>query len=434
MDTEVLSSANMTQTQLLMWTGQMLSRKRPIYNMGMAIEISAPLDYARFRASFDFVIRKSDNMRSVFRYVDGGPRRIVLESNEVEYDIPLVDFTANPQDVAAWMQERIAEPIVMTKPLFRSALLQTGKSAYTWFIVKHHLICDGWSFANFVAAVGERYRRLGEADDADYDLPLFGDFVEREIEYYLSDDCARSSAYWDEVTRESLPTLSIYGVEERGRIGRFQRVHRQLDGAFIGRMRGAVSSGQYAAFSEDQGLYLLMITALAVQLKRASGKNRFAIGVCLHHRTTPVDKQTIGPFFVFSVLRVTIEEGDSFHDLYLRVAQEYRRMLRHYRHPVSGSADSRTWDVTINFVNKTFPTFGGFPTKVTWLQSGAYLVQEFFGTQIQQFNEGAGMMAEWDFNLGIFETDERRERAMRDFEDAIEFGLANPDAPLSDFI
>ncbi|MBT8080248.1 MAG: hypothetical protein KJO31_16835 [Gammaproteobacteria bacterium] len=434
LDTQVLGRANMTQTQLLMWTGQMLSRKLPIYNMGMAIQIEAVLDYPRFRDSFDFVVEKSDNMRSVFQYIDGAPRRVVIEPGEMDYEFPLVDFSDNPQYVEAWMQERLARRIVMTRRLFRSALLQTGPASFTWFICKHHLICDGWSFANFVAAVGERYRRLGTGDDSDYDLPAFDEFVRREVQYYLGDECARSSAYWDEVTREPLPPLRMYGKGADEGSSRFQRFHRHLDGEFVGRMRAAVADGEFSAFSPDQGLYLLLITALVVQLKRASGNKRFAIGVCLHHRLSSVDKKTIGPYFVFSALRVRLEHGDSFRDLFLRVALEYRRMLRHYRHPVSAPPDDRTWDVTINFVNKTFPPFAGIPTTVTWLQSGSYLAQEFVGIQIQQFNAGPGLTAEWDFNLGIFDTEERRQRAMSDFEQAMDFGLRNPDAPLRDFI
>ena len=55
-DLEVLKGANMTQTQLQIWIAQMLSGRRPVYNMGMAIEILSDLDVDRFRDAFDFVV------------------------------------------------------------------------------------------------------------------------------------------------------------------------------------------------------------------------------------------------------------------------------------------------------------------------------------------------------------------------------------------
>ena len=67
------------------------------------------------------------------------------------------------------------------------------------------------------------------------------------------------------------------------------------------------------------------------------------------------------------------------------------------------------------------------------MQSGSYLAQECVGLQIHQFNKGDGMTAEWDFNKGIFDTSERRDVAMSDFEQAMEFGLRGPDALLVEY-
>lgn len=434
LDTEVLANANMTQTQLLMWTGQMLSGRQPIFNMGMAIGIDAPLDHATLKQSFDYVVRKSDNLRSVFHHIEGGPQRRVLPFEDMTYELPLLDFTQNPDEADAWMQGRMKVRIDLKKRLFRSALLKVGDDRYIWFICKHHLICDGWSFSNFVSAVGDRYAQLESGNTQESELPQFDEFVDREVNYYLSDECARSSEYWAEETREPLPPLKMYGLGPEHGSMKFGRVHRRLGAEFIADMKSSIARKQFRAFSEDQGMFLLMITALVAQLKRASGNDRFAIGVCLHHRLTPQDKATIGPFFVFSAIRVTVRPDDTFRELYSRVAKAYRRMLRHYRHPVSAPPGDRVWDVTVNFVNKTFPDFAGRPTRVTWLQSGAYLAQEFVGLQIQHFNREDGMTAEWDFNQGIFGTERRREMAMQDFENAVSFGLENPDAPLSAYI
>lgn len=428
---DVLRQGDMTQTQLMMWTGQMLSGKRPVYNMGFKICIESDLDETLFRRSFEHVVRKSDILRSVFRYVDGAPKRVVIPAAELDFELPVHDFSDRLHELDVWMQEQLVRPINLKKRLFDAALIRTGPESFVWYLCQHHLICDGWSTSNFIMAVGDRYAQLEAGDSGDLELPAFGDFVSRELDYYASEECRESSRYWEKVADNSLPELQMYGIGSDAGTTDFLRVHRALGGELVTAMKQAVQNREFRAFTTDQGLFLLMLTALAVQLKRASGNDRFAIGVCLHHRQTARDKNTIGPFFIFSAIRVRIEPDDTFKTLYDRVAREYRTMLRHYRHPVVAKPGDRVWDVTINFVNKTFPTFGGREASITWLQSGSYLAQEFVGLQVHQFNKGDGMTAEWDFNTGIFSTPERREMAMKDFEQALVSGLEQPQVLLN---
>jgi hypothetical protein len=430
---DVLRTANMTRTQLTMWTGQMLSGKRPIYNMGFKIGIESCLDEQLFRESFDYVVRQSDILRSTFRYVQGGPQRVVLPPGEIEYEIPVLDFSNRVEDLDGWLQDKLKLPIDMKKRLFDTALIRTGPKSWVWYLCQHHLICDGWSTANFAAAVGDRYAQLEAGDSSGLELPRFGDFVAREFAYYFSDECKESGKYWTHVAQDVLPDLKMYGIGADAGTTAFLRVHRPLSGNVIDSMKQSIKSKVFRAFSLDQGLFLLMLTALVLQLKRASGNDKFAIGICLHHRRTLPDKKCIGPFFIFSAMHVKIEQGDNFSTLYDRVSQAYRDMLRHYRHPVLASPGERVWDVTINFVNRTFPLFAGRATTITWLQSGSYLAQEFIGLQIHPFNKGDGMTAEWDFNLGIFRDPDQRETAMQDFESALLFGMEHSDRPLAEF-
>ena len=83
-DVDAMRHANMTHTQMLMWMGQMLSGRRPVYNMGFAIHIDGDIDHELFQQSYDYVVSKSDDLRSVFRHVDGGPSRIVLDVDEFD--------------------------------------------------------------------------------------------------------------------------------------------------------------------------------------------------------------------------------------------------------------------------------------------------------------------------------------------------------------
>lgn len=434
LDLQTLESADMTQTQLQIWIAQMLAGRKPVFNMGMAIEISSELDEDLFRQAFDAVVAASDNLRSVFRFEDGGPRRVVLEPEQLGHEFKVLDFTENPADVESWMLDNMRQRIRLNKRLFNSALLKTGPASYTWYICMHHLICDGWSFSNLTTWVGEQYAKLEAGDASAPDVPPFQDFVDSEMVYYRSEACRQSTRFWDEVASDPLPDISLYekGIDEAG--NNATRMHRDMSADFIGKMKSAIKNKQFRAFSEDQGVYLLLLTAMVVMLKRASGNDKFSLAVCLHNRVTPQYKKALGPFFIHSALRVELQPDDTFSSLYKRISVDYRRMLRHYRHPVSAPPGERVWDATVNYVNKTFPDFAGRETRINWLRSGSCTAEELIGLQFHRFNKGDGMEAEWDFNGGIFSDEEVKARAATDFEAGLEFGLANPDAPIRTFL
>ncbi|MBT8080395.1 MAG: hypothetical protein KJO31_17585 [Gammaproteobacteria bacterium] len=433
LDPQFLQSGNMTQNQLLMYTAQRMSGRKPILNMGMAIEIARELDPQQFRDSFDYVVGKSDALRSVFRFADGGARRMVIEPAELEFELEVLDFSGQPEEAAQWMDQRIRQRINLKKRLFDSALLRIAEDHYIWFLCQHHLICDGISFANVVTHVGNRYAQLEAGDESGFDLPPYSDLVQRDLEYYASDEAAVSREYWERMAEEPLPEFRMYDRGTEDGITDFTRIHRHLDAELVGRIKTAIADETFRAFSQDQGVFLVLLSALILQLRRATGNSVFTVGIPLHNRLTPQEKITIGCFFICSPIRVRYNPDDTFSDLYLQVSKEYRKMLRHYRHPVIAREGERNWDVTFNYVNKTFPDFAGAATKITWLQAGAYMANAFMGTQVHRFNTGGALTVEWDFNLGIFDTPERQETAMRDFEEAIEFGLAGPDAALKEF-
>ena len=429
LDLDVLENANMTQTQLQIWVAQMLAGRKPVFNMGMAIEIQAELDVDRFRQAFDDVVAASDNMRSVFRFADGGPQRSVVAMSDVEYEIPELEFSSRSA-AQAWMAESITKRINLKKRLFDSALLKIGPKTWIWYICMHHLICDGFTFGNLTEWLGNRYAQLMSGEASDFEIPAFQDFVTGELDYYGSEQGATAGRFWDEVAKEPLPPWSFFGSDSDIASNISTRAHREMSASVVLRMKKSIAERQFRAFTADQGIYLLLLTAMFVHLKAASGNDDFCVAVCLHNRVTPQDKKTLGPFFIHSSLRIRVLPDDSFASLYNRVSAEYRKMLRHYRHPVSAPPGQRVWDATVNYVNKTFPRFAGFPTHVDWLRSGFCSSEELLGLQIHRFNGGEGMELEWDFNAGVFDDERIKSKAIEGFDRILEYGLDNPAAPL----
>ena len=70
LDPQILRLGNMTHNQFWMYIGQRMAGRKPILKIGIVIEIARVLDPPLFCESFDYVVAKSDTLRSVFRFTD----------------------------------------------------------------------------------------------------------------------------------------------------------------------------------------------------------------------------------------------------------------------------------------------------------------------------------------------------------------------------
>src|SRR5215204_99705 len=100
--------SNLTQSQLLIWTGQQLSPRAPLYNSPFTFELSGEINVSHFQRSFQILIDKSDAMRTVFETIDDIPQTKVLDS--VSYKAEFLDFSKEKdsnEHFKIWLDERM---------------------------------------------------------------------------------------------------------------------------------------------------------------------------------------------------------------------------------------------------------------------------------------------------------------------------------------
>ncbi|MEL6944849.1 MAG: condensation domain-containing protein, partial [Bacteroidota bacterium] len=68
---------DLTQSQLLLWTGQQLNPESPLYNMAFVFELPETIEIAHFRAAFQKIIEQSDALRTIFVLENGVPKQQV---------------------------------------------------------------------------------------------------------------------------------------------------------------------------------------------------------------------------------------------------------------------------------------------------------------------------------------------------------------------
>src|SRR5688572_30663550 len=155
--------SDLTQSQLLIWTGQQLSPNVPLYNSVFTFEVSGEINVSHFQTAFQILIDKSDSMRTVFESIDDIPQTKLLDS--VSYQVGLLDFSKEklPNEYfQSWLNERTKKSFELSKPLFDSVLVKMPADKMIWYFNQHHLICDASGVPVQYKALTKIYRRLAE--------------------------------------------------------------------------------------------------------------------------------------------------------------------------------------------------------------------------------------------------------------------------------
>ncbi|MEO1509412.1 MAG: condensation domain-containing protein [Cyanobacteria bacterium J06633_23] len=150
------AKSNLTPGQLLLWLGQKLNPKAPLYNMVFSFTIQGEIDPAHFQRAFQALVAHSDILRLTITEADGVPQQTVAATSN--YLLPVIDFSTDIDPIQAsqtWMQQRSTCLLNLQDCLFDSALLKLSSDRFIWYLNQHHLITDNWS-------VSLLYRRLQE--------------------------------------------------------------------------------------------------------------------------------------------------------------------------------------------------------------------------------------------------------------------------------
>ena len=125
--------SDLTQSQLLIWTGQQLSPNVPLYNSVFTFEVSGEINVSHFQTAFQILIDKSDAMRTVFVSIDDIPQTKLLDS--VSYKVELLDFSKEKvpdEHFKIWFNERMKKVFELSKPLFDSVLIKMPGNNFIW--------------------------------------------------------------------------------------------------------------------------------------------------------------------------------------------------------------------------------------------------------------------------------------------------------------
>ena len=344
---------SLSPAQQLIWTSQRLEPDAPHQNMALVTRFTESIEPNRFLDAVDAVVARSDALCTIVKIIDGVPHPTRASSAPAPCKIDRVE----PDDLDAWVDNRICSPLDLSEAAYESVLVDLGNGDWAWFVNVHHLVIDAASSENFFHAVAAEY------EDRPVELPLYEKVVSDLLSSTKPERVDRAREYWKGQLAGS--ATQLYASNE-GLTTAAERVHIDMSSGRQAKLDQFLAQKRFSLISPELSRAVALALMTASYLARL-GNDTVTIGVPIHHRSTKESKKVIGPLVELFPLRVEIAPDDSFASLHAKIGREFFKLLSN-AHP--GTSPRQDFDVVLNVQTATLGSFGSIGASTTWVHPG----------------------------------------------------------------
>jgi amino acid adenylation domain-containing protein len=349
-----------------MWFLDRLERGANVYNLMRPLRLAGELDEARLRGALTGLVARHETLRTVF--ADGGEGAVQIVRPPFPFPLPCVDLRALPEGVREAEVRRLAAdeaalPFDLARdPMLRGTVLRlAGESAgvgeRVLFLTMHHIASDGWSMRVLIRDLVALYRAAvtGESPDLP-ELPIqYADYAAWQRRSLAGEGLESELAYWRGRLADAPAALALPADRRRAGATGFQGAAADL--VLPGPLVRAV-----AALSRRHGAspYMVLLTAWATLLMRASGQEDFLIGAPTANRHRAEIEELIGFFLNTLPLRTPLGGDPAFGLAVARVRETVLGAFSHGALPLASilqplPAEQRTSPFQAMFLLQNFP-------------------------------------------------------------------------------
>ena len=240
------------------------------------------LDVARLRASWQAALERHEVLRSRY-YWEGLEQPLQAIARRVEVPLQVVQGDEQSLETLA-EQQRTQGFALSTAPLLRLLLVQLGPDSYHLIYTSHHILMDGWSNAQLLGEVLQRYAGQQPVGNAGRYADYLG--------WLQGRDAQQDQTFWQaQVDGLEAPTLLAETLPREAAEAGFGELKQVLDAAFSQRLN---------AFAQAQQITLntLFQSAWALLLQRYSNQAQVVFGATVAGRPAqlPGIEQQVGLF------------------------------------------------------------------------------------------------------------------------------------------
>ncbi|HEV8084266.1 MAG TPA: amino acid adenylation domain-containing protein [Chitinophagaceae bacterium] len=271
------------------------------YNFTAAYTIEGNLNKAAFNKAIQTVIERHENLRTVFKEIDGEPRQKILSPAELNFQIEEIDLRDNPNPDLI-MKKRIESDSGLAYdlahgPLLRAKLFHKSEQENILLFSIHHIISDGWSKGILINEILDLYK--GYSLGSENNLPPLP-IQYKDYAAWHNTSIDKQAKYWKDVYKNSIPVLDFPADFERPKVLSFlgAMLHIAVSETLTQDLRKM-------ATSHNISLNNLLFSLYGLLVSQYSGQNDIVIGLLSSGRSQIELENLIGVFINFLAIRLT---------------------------------------------------------------------------------------------------------------------------------
>ncbi|MBN3884992.1 MAG: non-ribosomal peptide synthetase [Nostoc sp.] len=316
-----ISPAPLSFAQQRLWFLQQLDPSNPYYSELACVQLVGALNVDALERSFNEIVRRHEALRTTFEIVE--ERAVQIIHPTVTVTLPLVNLLSMPEVERHAQVERLTTEIaekpfdLVTGPLLRVMLLQTGVEEYLLLFTIHHIAVDGWSIGVLIRELAVLYEAFSTSKISPLpDISIqYADFAIWQRQWLQGELQKTQLNYWKQQLANA-STLALPTDRPRPAVQSF---------------RGAVASFELSAsltdmlrsLSNREGvtLFMTLLGAFQALLYRYTGQEDICVGSPIANRNQSEIQGLIGFFVNTLVLRTYLSGNPSFLELLNRVRE-----------------------------------------------------------------------------------------------------------------
>ncbi|RNB58979.1 amino acid adenylation domain-containing protein [Brevibacillus gelatini] len=290
------------------------------YNVPNVLVLEGKLDYGRFTAAIQTLVKRHEALRTSFHSVNGEPQQRV----HADVEVPVSIIEATDEQAEALIQQLIQPFDLETAPLFRASLIKLGEERHLFFMDMHHIISDGVSLAVIVEEITNLYegKQLAEL------RIQYKDFAVWQAGMAQSERFQKQEEFWAQTFAGEIPLLNLPTDYPRPSVQSF-------DGDMVAMGTGHELLEQLRKLAADTGttLFMVLLAAYHVLLSKYAGQEEIVIGTPIAGRSHADVERIVGMFVNTLALKNTASGNLSFRAFLQDVKQNALNAFEHQDYP-----------------------------------------------------------------------------------------------------
>jgi amino acid adenylation domain-containing protein len=294
------------------------------YNLCHALVLRGPLSHESMQNALQQVVDRHEALR--ISIDDNGERQIVRPC--IAFTLPVTDVMHLPEsdraaEIRRVFDEESRHPFDLTQPpLLRARLVREADDLHRLIITKHHIVCDGWSWAVILRDLSRYYAADRQGLRAHVPpAASYANYVSR-----VSDDVAARADedYWARQYADSVPILNLPLDSTRPAFKTYEGATREM------RLDEDTTRDIKAAGARHGcTLFVTLLAGLETLISRLSGQDDFVLGIPMAGQALLDNTHLVGHCVNMIPLRCHLDSGASFVDHLKSVRQRFLEAQSH---------------------------------------------------------------------------------------------------------